>query len=132
LVSFLDSAGTPAMVERARMLPPRSLVGPIDEATRRRIIEQSIVFGVYEKAVDRESAYEMLKQRAEQSSVAAPEPQTAAAQTGPRKKEPQSVITAVATSAARAMASQAGRSLVRGIMGSLLGSTTTRRRGRSY
>jgi hypothetical protein len=113
-------------------LPPRSLIGPIDEATRQRIIEQSVVFGVYEKVVDRESAYEMLKQRAEQSSAAAPEPEAGAAQTGARKKEPQSVITAVATSAARAMASQAGRSLVRGIMGSLLGSTATRRRGRSY
>jgi DNA helicase HerA-like ATPase len=63
LVSFLDEKGRPAIVERAFVLPPASQLGPLTPAERSALIAQSIVAGVYEKAVDRESAYEKLKGR---------------------------------------------------------------------
>ena len=64
LVSFLDEKGTPAMVERALVCPPRSQIGPITPAQRQQIIHESLVAGVYEQPVDRESAYERLRDRA--------------------------------------------------------------------
>jgi uncharacterized protein len=67
LLSFLDEKGRPSIVERAFVLPPASQIGPIDDAERQQLIDSSIVAGVYEKAVDRESAYERIKGR-----VAAP------------------------------------------------------------
>ncbi|MFL6709996.1 MAG: helicase HerA-like domain-containing protein, partial [Massilia sp.] len=64
LVSFLDEKGRPNIVERAYILPPASRIGPIDTATRQAVIASSLVAGVYEHAIDRQSAYEMLTQRA--------------------------------------------------------------------
>ena len=61
LVSFLDEKGIPGMVERAMMMPPHSQIGPITPEQRAAIIKRSVVAGVYETAVDRESAYERLK-----------------------------------------------------------------------
>ena len=69
LVSFLDEKGTPGIVERALVCPPHSQIGPITPAQRQQIISSSVVFGVYEKVVDRESAYERLKGKAQQSPV---------------------------------------------------------------
>ena len=66
LVSFLDEKGTPGIVERALVCPPRSQIGPITPEQRRQIIHNSLVAGVYEKVVDRESAYEWLRDRAAQ------------------------------------------------------------------
>ena len=63
LVSFLDEKGRPAMVERAFVVPPASRIGPLSDAERQVLITNSIVAGVYEKTVDRESAYEVLKGR---------------------------------------------------------------------
>jgi DNA helicase HerA-like ATPase len=60
LVSFLDESGQPGVVERALVLPPESRVGPISDAERRAVLEKSLVAGVYEQVVDRESAYERL------------------------------------------------------------------------
>ena len=60
LVSLLDEKGQPSMVDRAFIVPPRSQIGPISSQQREQLIKQSIVAGVYEKAVDRESAYELL------------------------------------------------------------------------
>ncbi|MFN3410447.1 MAG: helicase HerA-like domain-containing protein [Limisphaerales bacterium] len=60
LVSLLDERGQPGVVERAFIVPPRSQVGPIPPEQRRRLITESLVAGVYEEAVDRESAYEIL------------------------------------------------------------------------
>jgi len=57
LVSFLDEKGTPCIVERAFIVPPGSQIGPISEAERQQVIQSSDVFGHYEKAIDRESAY---------------------------------------------------------------------------
>jgi hypothetical protein len=122
LVSFLEEKGVPGIVQRAFILPPHSQIGPIAPEQRQQIIAQSLVAGHYERAEDRESAYEMLKGRAQQ----APQP-VARVEAKPRAASRQSddLMTAVLKSAGRAMASQAGREITRGILGSLLG---TRRR----
>src|SRR5579863_4203493 len=77
LVSFLDEKGTPGVVERALVCPPRSQIGPISPEQRQQIIRDSVVAGVYENAVNRESAYELLQARAAQTISAqqpAPKP----------------------------------------------------------
>ena len=61
LVSFLDDKGIPGMVDRAMIMPPHSQIGPITPEQRAAIIRSSVVAGVYEATVDRESAYERLK-----------------------------------------------------------------------
>ena len=63
LISFLDDKGRPNMVERAFVLPPASQIGPITDAERKALMAQSVVNGVYEKTIDRESAYEKIKGR---------------------------------------------------------------------
>ena len=63
LVSFLDEKGAPQMVERAYILPPQGQIGPITDQERNQVISQSLVYGVYEKLIDRESAYEILSER---------------------------------------------------------------------
>ncbi len=60
LVSLLDEQGQPCIVERAYVVPPRSQIGPIRPEQRQQMMANSIVAGVYEKAIDRESAYEKL------------------------------------------------------------------------
>ena len=70
LVSLLDAKGRPSVTERVYVLPPGSQIGPITEAQRQRLRAESLVAGVYEKAVDRESAYEKLKGRAATSADA--------------------------------------------------------------
>jgi uncharacterized protein len=70
LVSFLDENGTPAMVQRAMVAPPHARIGPITPEERKTLMQSSVVAGVYDTPVDRESAYERLKQRADNSSAA--------------------------------------------------------------
>src|SRR5213076_2945987 len=71
LVSMLDENGTPEIVERARIVPPRSQVGAITPDQRKQIISSSILAGHYDKAIDRESAFEKLQARAGQKVEAA-------------------------------------------------------------
>ena len=78
LVSFLDEKGMPSVVERAFIVPPRSQIGPITPEQRQALINNSIVAGVYEAVMDRESAYEMLVKRTEESATAAAEAAKAA------------------------------------------------------
>jgi DNA double-strand break repair helicase HerA and related ATPase len=129
LVSFLDDQGTPAEVQRARVRPPNSRIGSITAEERQKIIRASGIFGHYEQAIDRESAYEALQKRATQPEQQPPPagargpvlvpPQTPA--TGARKgPQRETVMEAVFKSAARAAGSSAGRQIMRGIMGSLL------------
>jgi DNA helicase HerA-like ATPase len=66
LVSMLDEKGTPAVVERVFIAPPASRVGPITAEERKACIENDPMFGLYEDAVDRESAFEVLQKRAGQ------------------------------------------------------------------
>jgi len=72
LVSMLDENGTPGIVERAKIVPPRSQIGSITPEQRQQIINSSVLAGHYEKAVDRESAYEKLSARANNGTAGAP------------------------------------------------------------
>src|SRR5262249_16960360 len=115
--------------ERALVAPPSGRIGPITQAERRGIIDNSLVAGVYEKVVDRESAYERLKSRADKVSPAAP------GEKGPwyanlplpglpsgSGRRGDSVFEAMTKSAARTIGSSVGRQIVRGVLGSLFGS----------
>lgn len=73
LVSMLEPGGVPGIVERARICPPRSRIGPLLEEERRQLLAQSPLAGKYDMPVDRESAYEILQRRAT-SLAAALEP----------------------------------------------------------
>ena len=137
LVSFLDEKGSPMPVDRAWVCPPRSQIGPITSEQRQALIQSSVVAGVYEKAVDRESAYEILKARAGQSLAPAG---TAAQGTSPSSWLPDlggilgsgggrrgdTLVEAAAKSAARAMGSSVGRQIVRGVLGSIFGGSKRR------
>jgi hypothetical protein len=79
LVSFLDEKGRPTPTERAYVVPPGSRIGPITPEQRKELMANSLVAGVYEKAVDRESAYEKLKGRADNASAPVPGPAPATA-----------------------------------------------------
>ncbi len=114
LISFLDEKGRPNIVEQALIRPPFSQIGPIDSSERKKIIRGSLVYGFYENVVDRDSAYEMLKRRAEQSSKAAP-----ATKKKPGRKR-QGVMETMAKSAARTVGRQIATQLMRGILGSIL------------
>ena len=134
LISLLDEKGQPGVVERAFILPPEGQLGPIDDAKRRELIGTSLVAGVYDKPVDRESAYEVLKARAEQAAAQA-EAQAQAKQEAKRKPASgglvndllfgtgrrQGMIETMAKSAVRTIGNQAGRSIVRGVLGSMFG-----------
>jgi DNA double-strand break repair helicase HerA and related ATPase len=74
LISFLDEKGRPKVVERALIRPPFSRMGPVTSKERTLIINNSLVLGVYEDTVDRESAYELLKKRAESTPKNPPPP----------------------------------------------------------
>ena len=147
LVSMLDENGTPEIVERAKVVPPRSQVGAITPDQRKQIIDSSVLAGHYEKAIDRESAYEKLQARAGEKTQSAATPPvtgdqspttqqqqssvlaealgtvTAAFQPtiGPRGAVHDSFATSVAKSAMRAASSQIGRQVVRGLLGGILG-----------
>ncbi|TCS74079.1 hypothetical protein EDC61_101304 [Sulfuritortus calidifontis] len=118
LVSCLDAKGQPTIVERALVVPPRGQIGPLTAAERAALIQGSVLYGHYEKAVDRESAYELLKGRSEQQQTAAePAAKPGRAPAAGR----QTVAEAMVKSAARAIGSQLGRAIIRGVLGSLLG-----------
>jgi hypothetical protein len=120
LVSFLDEKGIPTPVERTFVCPPGSRIGPATDAERIESIRTSVLNNVYEKQVDRESAYEILK--AHVDATAAADAELAASSS---KKQPVSrsdgILEAAAKSAARAIGSQLGRQIIRGILGSILG-----------
>jgi DNA helicase HerA-like ATPase len=69
LVSFLDEKGSPAVVERSMILPPEGQAGPVTPDERQRIMRTSLVFGKYERTIDRESAYEKLSAKMEQAQI---------------------------------------------------------------
>jgi DNA helicase HerA-like ATPase len=125
LVSTLQDKGVPSVVERTLIRPPGSRIGPATPEERGAVIGRSPVGGRYDQAVDRESAYEVLKAKAAQDAAqaATPPPPTrtaenAARSSGGRSRE--TVVEAMAKSVARSIGSQIGRQLVRGLLGSLL------------
>ncbi len=124
LVSLLDEKGRPTIVERAFILPPRSRIGPATTSERAAVIASSLVAGIYEQAVDRESAHEVLQARREQAAASArseAESKAAARPAGGGSRR-QSTGEAMVKSAARAIGSEVGRRIIRGILGSILGS----------
>jgi DNA helicase HerA-like ATPase len=150
LISLLDVSGTPGVTERAWVLAPGSRIGPITAAERQAIIDSSVVAGTYEKEVDRESALELLRARAEASASAAPSTPTLPTSagipagsgaammggalaglgslifgsTGPRGGRREGVVELMARSAART----AGSAIMRGVLGSIMGGSGRRRR----
>ena len=129
LVSTLHDKGVPSIVERTLICPPSSRIGPATAEERQTVMSRSPVGGRYDQPVDRESAYEVLRQRAErvaadaaaaQEAARAPE-EAAAADGGSRSggRQRQSPLEAMVTSAARSIGSQIGRQLLRGVLGSL-------------
>jgi hypothetical protein len=143
LVSMLDEKGTPQPVQRALIVPPASHIGPVTPQQRQQTMANSVVAGVYEKEVDRESAFEMLQSRGKQAAEAQetpPIPQRQQVGGGilgslggmfsqpARGRGRQTIAEAAVMSAVRAASSSVGRQLVRGVLGSLLGGSTSRRR----
>ena len=147
LVSFLDPKGRPSETERVYVLPPGSQIGPISATQRQALIQNSLVAGVYEKVVDRESAHEILRGHAQarlpdEAADGAPRtPRVPGGQpaeetsggfggmvnealfgrTGPRGGQYDGIVQTMAKTAARTVASSLGRQIVRGVLGSLLG-----------
>jgi DNA helicase HerA-like ATPase len=145
LVSFLDERGSPSMVERAWILPPASRIGPITPEERNAVIAGSVIRGHYEQTVDRESAYEKLKNRTEARQPdsaptttpstptgvprSGPAPPSAGGSitdillgsTGPRGGHREGILESAARSAARSVGSGFAREIVRGMLGSILG-----------
>jgi DNA helicase HerA-like ATPase len=151
LVSLLDEKGSPGVTQRAWIHAPGSRIGPITPEERRALMAKSIVAGVYEKEVDRESALEMLKARAESAaantSAAVPAPASSSrapadggtggtgnaggvmgglgglifGTTGPRGGKRDGLVDLMAKSAARSMGGSISRTILRGVLGSLTG-----------
>ena len=121
LVSVLDGKGAPTIVERAFICPPHSRLTPLTPEERLGIIKGSVIYGHYEKTIDRESAYEKLKVRAEQDEN---QEQASRLERQPAPKEQSQagdLFAAMAKSASHAIGSQIGRQIIRGVLGSLFG-----------
>jgi uncharacterized protein len=140
LVSFLDEKGTPSIVERAFVLPPGTLIGPVTPEQRKATIEKSTVFGHYEKMIDRESAYEVLKgkvapddgaaadaeQKAKRDKFDQQRTDEASAEPEAKPKKPAArrtdgVVMTFLKSAARNTANAIGFLIKRGLFDNLLG-----------
>lgn len=146
LISFLDEKGRPNPVERCWVIPPSSRIGPVTPAERAVLIKTSLVAGIYDTTADRESAYEKLTGRVEARMETADKAATATtpAATPETKGEPgffskiggmigdvmeskntphsrQTVGEAAMKSAARAVGSEVGRRVIRGLLGSIFG-----------
>ncbi|WP_292751484.1 helicase HerA-like domain-containing protein, partial [Methylophaga sp. UBA4204] len=123
LVSMLDEKGRPQIVQRTMIKPPQSQIGPITPQQRQQLLRSSLLAGVYDKILDRESAHEVLAERAEKMQQAALAEKNEAMKVTvkpSRASNRQSIFEAFAKSAMRSIGSQIGRRLVRGILGSLL------------
>jgi len=148
LISLLDAKGRPTETERVYVLPPGSQIGPITPAQRQALLQNSLVAGVYEKAVDRESAYEVLKGRTA-SAPPAPTPDGSKptlpglnpgagtgeagsglgsvlsdvlfGSTGPRGGHRDGLAQTLAKSALRTMGTTVGKEIIRGVLGGIFG-----------
>ncbi|MEJ8848153.1 helicase HerA-like domain-containing protein [Variovorax rhizosphaerae] len=146
LVSLLDEKGRPSVTERVFVLPPGSQLGPITAVQRQALLANSLVAGVYEKAVDRESAYEKLKGRAASAPGAPPTaggaPGTAQSRgssaimdglnnllfgtTGPRGGKHDGLVQTMAKSAVRTVGTSVGKEILRGVLGGIFGAKSRR------
>jgi len=146
LVSFLDEKGRPGVTERVYVLPPASQIGPISGAQRQALIANSIVAGVYEKAIDRDSAHEAIKARTdahmatEATARAKTEEMAKATQSkdgdpagggilgtlggllgGGQGRSRMGAGEQLFKSAASAIGSEVGRQIIRGVLGGIFG-----------
>ena len=132
LISILDEKGAPTPVERVLISPPESQIGPLDPETRKTLMQRSPIGSRYNKSVDRESAYEILRKKAEESAKEQQaeqarleaEKQQLKLEKSQRKgtgRKRQSAAEAMVKSAARSIGSQLGRQIIRGILGSFFG-----------
>ncbi|MDA5094781.1 DUF853 family protein [Aliiroseovarius sp. KMU-50] len=144
VTSFLERKGAPGVVERTLIRPPSSQLGPVDDATRQSLINASPIAGKYENAKDRESAFEMLKARADMAAKEAEEAERAEEEAEsaaereyragrrysgsrvgrstsrkPRRTSEKSFGEAVANVVIKELKGTTGRRIVRGIFGSL-------------
>ncbi|SFN25013.1 hypothetical protein SAMN05216516_104135 [Izhakiella capsodis] len=135
LLSFLDAKGSPGIVERAMVIAPASRMGPATDDERNGLINHSPLFGKYDEAVDRESAFERLAQGVQHASEEANAPEAKGTNvkvddgilgglkdimfgtTGPRGGKRDGIVQSMAKSASRQIASQ----IIRGVLGSLMG-----------
>ena len=115
LVSFLDEKGAPSMVERAKILFPLSQIGAVTEGQRGQIINQSRLYGKYDKIVDRESAFEVLMAEAEAALKAEQEAAEAAAAAEAEEKAAKE----------SAKSKNAGKSVLGGIFGAVIGAAVS-------
>lgn len=132
LVSVLDAKGAPSMVERTLICPPQSRIGPLSDEERATIVSRSPMGGRYEEAMNRESAKELLKVRANEKMRKLAELEADKARELAQEKEAkrssgrksgyqrQTVSEALLKSLARSVGSQGGK-ILRGMLGSLLG-----------
>ncbi|SDZ96015.1 hypothetical protein SAMN05216331_11213 [Porphyromonadaceae bacterium KH3R12] len=145
LVSFLDEKGAPQMVERANILPPQGQIGPITVGERDQMIRSSLIYGVYEKLIDRESAFEILSKKEElleeerrlaaeekerirqqkEAQKAALEAERAKRAAARQRKADQGflgdILTQVGKSTQRQISNELGRTITRSIFGALFG-----------
>jgi uncharacterized protein len=136
LISVLDERGAPTVVQRTKVRPPNSRIGPLTPVERDQVKAGSPVKGLYDTAQNRESAFELLQQRAEAKVVAdapvaqpwgraeeAPAPRRAEprerAAPRPRASNRQGMGEALAKSVLRSIGSQLGREIMRGVLGGL-------------
>jgi len=134
LVSTLEAKGVPSIVGRTLMRPPSSRMAPISPAERRKIIASSPVAGLYDEALERESAFEILRENAEKKAAEERRAQAernakiassrettrrAGRNSTARRSSRQTTSEAAMKSLARSFARQLGSSLARGILGSL-------------
>jgi DNA helicase HerA-like ATPase len=141
LISLLDEKGVPTMVDRAFVVPPVSQIGPITPEQRSQLIAGSLVAGIYDNEIDRESAFEMLSKRAEEKAAADAEVEAAKAaakEAAQKAKEeraaaraPDTLVESIGKSVARSASSSIGRQIgnqiVRGILGGIFGGTTKKK-----
>ena len=138
LVSTLDAKGIPSVVERVLIVPPTCRMGSISPQEREAVVAKSPVRGIYDEAIDRESAYEILRARTESAQQTegtrpasnapskrtwggpAPAPRAPSARTSNRQTVGEAMVKSAARSVTSSIGSSIGRALVRGILGSLL------------
>ncbi len=147
VTSFLEAKGIPGMAERTLVRPPSSQLGPIDPAIRAQLMRASGLGAKYDTAIDRDSAHERLRARAERAARDAAEVEDRteaeerefararrydgddrAGETGARRTSPSrptgrsdSIGTAFAKSFARQLGTKSGQAIVRGVLGSIFG-----------
>ena len=143
VTSFLEAKGVPGVAQRTLVRPPSSFLGPIDDAARAAVLAASPVRGKYDTVLDRESAWEKLRARAEAAAQAAEAEEARAveekreferarrydgkgyetAKPKPKRSSSRSdsIGEAFAKSFVRQLGTKSGQAVVRGVLGSLFG-----------